>query len=72
VAFTEGAGISLAGQLTAVTVAGNTATATGPAGSSVMGGGVAQSTSLANTIIAWRGRHRSARGRSEQRHARRL
>jgi len=52
VAFTEGAGISLADQLTGVTVAGNVATANGPAGSSVAGGGVGTSTSLANTIIA--------------------
>jgi hypothetical protein len=52
VAFTEGAGISIADQLIGVTVAGNVATAAGPAGSSVMGGGVGTSASLANTIIA--------------------
>jgi hypothetical protein len=52
IAFTSGAGISNAGQLTAVTVAGNIAKATGPAGSSVAGGGVGVATSLANSIIA--------------------
>ncbi len=52
IAFTQAAGISSAGQLTGVTVAGNVAKATGPAGSSVAGGGVGTLTSLANSIIA--------------------
>jgi hypothetical protein len=52
IAFTQGAGVSIADQLVAVTVAGNVAKATGPAGSMVLGGGVGTSTSLANSIIA--------------------
>ncbi|HET7012346.1 MAG TPA: hypothetical protein VFI65_00440 [Streptosporangiaceae bacterium] len=51
IAFTQGAGISIASQLVAVTVTGNVATATGPAGSSVLGGGVGTSASMANSTI---------------------
>jgi hypothetical protein len=52
IAFTQGAGVAIANQLVAVTVAGNVAKATGPSGSFVLGGGVGTSTSRANSIIA--------------------
>jgi hypothetical protein len=51
IAFTQGAGVSIADQLVGVTVAGNVAQATGPAGTSVLGGGVGTSVSLANSTI---------------------
>ena len=52
VASTQGGGIGTANALTNATVAGNTGTATGPAGSGVTGGGAGTSASLANTIVA--------------------
>ena len=51
IAFTQGAGISIASQLIDVTVTGNVANATGPAGSLVLGGGVGTSASMANSTI---------------------
>jgi hypothetical protein len=51
IAFTQGAGISIASQLIDVTVTGNVAKATGPAGSLVLGGGVGTSASMANSTI---------------------